>query len=188
MYEIKIKIHEEADLYNDFDPDQVQLKDEVVSYITRKYQEKERTDQYCMHIISDVPVDEERVRSNFRKYVEEEVGIINRIQHRSTMKQVLMFIIGIAFITTWVLMSSKTGTIVLEVLSIIGSFAVWEAANVWIVEKPTMRLQQIRLKKMMDTEVRFTVMDTNINTSDMGSFRAPRTSVESRPSGSISLR
>ena len=160
MYEIKIKVHEEADLYNAFDPDQVQLKDEVVSYITRKFHEKERTDKYCMHIFSDVPVDEARVRHNFQNYVKEEVGIINRVHQRSTMKQVLMFIIGIVFITTWVLMSSKTGAIVLEVLSIIGSFAVWEAANVWIVEKPTMRLHQIRLKKMMETEVRFTVLDT----------------------------
>ena len=160
MYEIKIKIHEEADLYNAFDPDQVQLKDEVVSYITRKYQEKERTDQYCMHIITDVPVDEERVRRNFRKYVEEEVGIIRRDHKRSSMKQALLFIIGIAFIAIWAAMSSKTGVIILEVLSIIGSFAVWEAANVWIVDKPAMQLQQLRLKKMMETEVRFTVLDT----------------------------
>ena len=160
MYEIKIKVHEEADLYNDFDPDQVQLKDEVVSYITRKYQEKERTDQYCMHIISDVPVDEERVRRNFRKYVEEEVGIIKRDHKRSSMKQALLFIIGIIFIAIWAAMSSKTGVIILEVLSIIGSFAVWEAANVWIVDKPAMQLQQLRLKKMMETEVRFTVLDT----------------------------
>lgn len=159
MYEIKIKVHEEADLYNAFDPDQVQLKDEVVSYITRKYQEKERTDQYCMHIISDVPVDEERVRSNFRKYVEEEVGIISRDHKRSSMKQVLLFVIGITFIAIWAAMSSKTGVIVLEVLSIIGSFAVWEAANVWIVDKPAMRIQQLRLKRMKETEVRFTVLD-----------------------------
>ena len=45
-------------------------------------------------------------------------------------------------------------------LSIIGSFAVWEAANVWIVDKPAMQLQQRRLKKMMETEVRCTVLDT----------------------------
>lgn len=160
MYEIKIKVHEEADLYNGFDPDQIQLKDEVVSYITRKYQEKERNDRYCMHIISDVPVDEERVRRNFRKYVKEEVGIINRDHKRSSMKQVLLFVIGITFIAIWAAMSSKTGVIVLEVLSIIGSFAVWEAANVWIVDKPAMRIQQLRLKKMMMTEVRFTVLDT----------------------------
>ena len=33
MYEIKLKIHEEADLYNSLDPDQVLLSDDVVSYI-----------------------------------------------------------------------------------------------------------------------------------------------------------
>ena len=40
MYEIKVKIHEEADLYSSLDPDREQLDMEVVSYILHKYQEK----------------------------------------------------------------------------------------------------------------------------------------------------
>ena len=40
MYEIKLKIHEETDLYNSLDPDQMLLSDDVVSYILRKYEVK----------------------------------------------------------------------------------------------------------------------------------------------------
>ena len=40
MYEIKLKIQDEADLYNPLDPDRVLLSDDVVSYILRKYEER----------------------------------------------------------------------------------------------------------------------------------------------------
>ena len=64
--------------------------------------------------------------------------------------------IGIAFIAVWLVLSAFTGTVIAEVLSIIGSFAVWEAANIWIIDRPEMRLTRMRLKKLMETEVIFT--------------------------------
>ena len=158
MYEIKVKIHEESDLYNTFDPDAAQLSDEVVSYILRKYQEKEREEKHCIHIISDTPVDEDRVWKNIHAYTKHEEEIIGREQQNSTAKQIRLFIIGIAFIAFWMFAASRTENIGVEVLSIIGSFAVWEAANIWIVERPTMRMNRRRLKKLMETEIKFTVI------------------------------
>ena len=55
-FEIKIKIHEEADLYNPLDPEGSELSDEVISYMVRKYQEKGRKEKHIIHIISDEPV------------------------------------------------------------------------------------------------------------------------------------
>jgi hypothetical protein len=68
--------------------------------------------------------------------------------------------IGIAFIAGWLLAARQTESVSVEVLSIIGSFAVWEAANIWISEKPHIRLRKLRLMILKDTEVRFTV-ETN---------------------------
>lgn len=61
MDEIKVKIHEEADLYNRLDPDQRLIDDSIVSYITRRHREIGPGEEFCVHIISDLPVDEERV-------------------------------------------------------------------------------------------------------------------------------
>jgi len=55
-FEIKIKIHEEADLYNPLDPEGSELSDEVITYMVRKYQEKGRKEKHIIHIISDEPV------------------------------------------------------------------------------------------------------------------------------------
>ena len=76
------------------------------------------------------------------------------------MKQVRMFAIGLAFIAIWLLVKTITNVLIVEILSIIGSFAIWEASNIWIVEKPNIRLKRHRLRRLMDTEVKFTVQKT----------------------------
>ena len=158
MYEIKLKIHEEADLYNPLDLDQVLLSDDVVSYILRKYEERpDIREKHVIHIYSDTPVDEERVRRNIRRYTEEEEKIMKRKQQRSRLKQLRLFIIGVAFIAFWLFIVAKTENILVEVLSIIGSFAVWEAANIWIVEVPELKLNRRRLTRLEETEVLITV-------------------------------
>ena len=61
----------------------------------------------------------------------------------------------LAFIAAW-LFTASSDRIFVEVLSIIGSFAVYEAANIWISDKPHIRLVKYRLKKLENTEIRFT--------------------------------
>lgn len=73
------------------------------------------------------------------------------------MKQLTMFVIGILAISLWLFVARRTENLLVEILSIIGSFALWEAVNIWIVEKPVMRMEENRLKKMMQAEVKFTV-------------------------------
>ena len=156
-FEIKIKIHEEADLYNPLDPEGSELSDEVISYMVRKYQEKGRKEKHIIHIISDEPVDEEKVRNSFLAYSTKEEMIFGDVRNRITLKQLTLFVIGILFISLWLFASSRTENLLVEILSIIGSFALWEAADIWIVEKPVRRIEEKRLKKLMQAEVEFSV-------------------------------
>ena len=155
MNEIKLKIRSEADLYNPLDPDQVMLSDAVTGYIIRKYQEMNHTEEFCLHIISDEPVNEDRVRENIRTHMRHEQEIGSRELKLSTGRQIRLFVIGIAFISVWLFAAANTGNIAAEVLSIIGSFAVWEAADIWIAEKPHIRLRKMKLKILEKTEIRF---------------------------------
>ena len=132
-FEIKIKIHEEADLYNPLDPEGSELSDEVIAYIVRKYQ------------------------NSFLDYARKEEMILGKVRNRTTLKQLTMFVIGILAISLWLFVARRTENLLVEILSIIGSFALWEAVNIWIVEKPVMRMEENRLKKMMQAEVKFTV-------------------------------
>ena len=61
---VKIKIHEESDLYAEMDPDHKMLSDDTISYFERVYLRKHRKieEDYVINITSDVPVNEERVK------------------------------------------------------------------------------------------------------------------------------
>ena len=58
--EIKLKIHEEDDLYSPLDLDQELLSEEVLTHLERNYLNQHRLikEQYILHIYSDTPVDE----------------------------------------------------------------------------------------------------------------------------------
>ena len=63
---IKLKIHEESDLFSPLDPDQNILSEEAIDYFTRIFLNKHRRlrEEYVIHIISDVPVREDHVRDS----------------------------------------------------------------------------------------------------------------------------
>ena len=159
MYEVKIKIREEAELYNPLDPEQTMLADDVITYVTRKYDEADRSERFRIHIFSDNPVNEDRVRENFRINMEHQQDIETKEMKTASLKQLWLFFIGVFFIAAWLFAASMTENLGVEVLSIIGSFAVWEAANIWIVEKPYIRLRKLVLYSLSKTEIKFTIKD-----------------------------
>lgn len=156
LCEIKIRIHEEDDLYNPLDPDRELISDDVVDYVERKYSEDfDPLDRIVITVISDVPLEEERVRENFRHYMQDEQEILSKEQHRTAVKQAWLFLVGIIFIAVWLVFAVNTDNVFIEVLSIIGSVAMWEAADIWIVEAPETRIRKRRLQRLEDTEIRF---------------------------------
>ncbi len=69
--EIKLRIHEESDLFSPLDPDQRILSDEVISYLSRNYQTMyqkylTKNGNYVLHIFSDTPVNEAHVKDAIR--------------------------------------------------------------------------------------------------------------------------
>ena len=158
MYEIKIRIHDESDLYNPLDPDQVLLESSVIEYAFRKFQERDHHEECCIHIISDEPVNEQRVKENIHAYIKNEQAIANKAHRLCTLKQARLFIIGLVFLLAWLLAANYADAIMVEVLSIIGSFAIYEAASIWITEKPHLRARKGWLNILeKKTQIRFTL-------------------------------
>ncbi len=155
--EIKIRIHEENDLYDPLDPDQKYLSEDVISYIEKRYSEKTEYGITNIHIISDKPVHSDRVKEAFHRYIENEQIAAQKDQHMTSVRQLRLFIIGVLFISLWLIVSANIENVGVEVLSIIGSFAIWEAADIWIVGKPEIRWKKRRLQRLKDTKIRITI-------------------------------
>ncbi len=149
--EIRLKIHEEADLFSDYDPDQKLLAEDVAQYLEHNYVNKHRSaiEQYTVRIYSDTPVNEQSVAERFREYFIREKDNVSYTIKKLTLKQVFMTVLGFAILSVWYFLSvnSETvGAVRLEILSIIGGLAVWEGANIALLERPEL----VKLKKAYD--------------------------------------
>ena len=151
-YEIKIHINDESELYNSFDESKSTLNESLLSYLQDRYTEKEFGKRAVL-VFSGAEINENHLRAALRRHVEAELDQINRKKKFNFLKQLRLFLIGLVFIAAGIIFGSYLNSIPLEILSIIGSFAVWEAANIWIVENPTVRLQKRLNEKLLEAEI-----------------------------------
>ena len=108
--EFKLRIHEEADLFSAYDPDQALLSEDVVSYLERNYMNKHRFtgEQYTLHIYSDTPVNEESVKTKLREYFSHEQDNVAHAIKKMTAKQICLAVFGFAILSLWMLLSSRS--------------------------------------------------------------------------------
>lgn len=168
--EIKLKIHEETDLYSEYDPDQNLLADDVAGYLQHNYLSKHRVsnEKYTIHIYSDEPVNEERVRTRIRDYFTMEKDNISYGIRKMTLKQIGLFFLGALIIGFWYFLSEKTspaGTVKLEIISIIGGVAIWEAANIALMERPGLVLLRKAYDRIINARI---VFDADVDTDGEG--------------------
>ncbi len=153
MYEINLKIHEEKDLYSPYDESCLTLNDDVSDYLAGQYNKKEIGDEIILKIRCDEPVSFDRVRAAFREHIHEQ-EVVNANQKRlSLIKQIWLFCVGIVFVAAAILLDGILSAVIVELISIVGSFAVWEAANIWIVENPRTRLAKRTMENLRATKI-----------------------------------
>lgn len=137
--EIPLRIECEDDLYNKLDPTRSSIDDSVYDYMFEKMSVVRRGEKVRVNIFSAQKVDEDRIRKAFINNIDDLLSELHRERMMNRMSQIRLFIIGIAFISFWLAAATYLDGIWPEVLSIIGSFAVWEAANIWIKDNPALR-------------------------------------------------
>ena len=155
MKEIKLKIHEEDDLYSPYDPDKKLLAEEVVTHLMRNFIHKHRSlkEEYLLHIITDTPVDEERVRENIRSFFIQEMDDADYALKRLTFKEIGLGAVGVFFLLVWLYVSSKASDLKLEILSIMGWVGIWEATDIMIMERPELVMARKNIKNLLDAEI-----------------------------------
>lgn len=160
IYEIKLKVRDESDLYNSFDPENEILSDEASSFLRKKFSENTFPfEKIELKIISEKSLNQERCKKNIKSYVENELNLLARQKKRSLIKQIWLLALGMFFIATWIFLESFTESVIATVVCIVGWFAVWEAANIWLVESPEMRIEKLKLQKMQKTEIKFEILE-----------------------------
>ncbi len=169
MYEINLRIDEEKDLYSPFDESCRTLSSDVSDYLSGQYAKKDIGDEIILKIKCGGPVDFERVCGAFQELIREQ-KVKNANQKRlNIVKQAWLFSIGVVFVAAAILLEGILGSVPVELISIVGSFAVWEATDIWIVENPRTKLAKRTLRKLNST--RIVVEQVNKADADLRSLK-----------------
>ena len=154
-HEINLKIHEESDLFTPLDPDQNQLSTDVIDYFFRGIQSARihKREKCVIRVMSDMPVDEEKVKEKIRGHFCREIEDLRQEFKRLRLKAICLAVFGIIILSLWLYLSSTSENINIEILSIMGWVAVWEVTGILIMERPKLRRAKKEFEQMRDAEI-----------------------------------
>ena len=152
---MKIKIDNEDELYNSFDKFEETLSEDLLSFINNKAEVASIKEKEEIEIISTNKIDENKFKKSFEKYCDEQLILVNRQQKINKTKQIGMLIVGIIFIIFSILLADKINIIILEIISTIGSFSIWESANSWLLQSKTIKYNKLKVIKLKNSEIKF---------------------------------
>ncbi len=158
---MKIKIHNEDELYNSFDKFEETLSDDLISYINNKEDISSIKEEEKIEIISTKKIDENKFKKSFEKYCNEQLILIKRQQKINRTKQIGMLIVGIIFIIFSIVLAEKINIIILEIISTIGSFSIWESANSWLLQSKAIKFNKLKAIKLKNSEISFINEESN---------------------------
>lgn len=125
-----------------------------------KLKESEKLDPLQLIFQSREPLDEQRVRDSISMWVKNEKHELKREEHTSKLRKMWMLAIGVVFVALSIAVELIVSEFSFTILSTIGAFALWEAANLWIVETPQLRLRRLFVKHMNEN---YTVIFKTMN-------------------------
>ena len=155
-HELQMKIHEESDLFSPYDPQQNLLSEDVLTYWARIFVHKHRRmkEDYSLHIISDTPLDEENVRQKIKDHFLQEKEDLDYAVRRLSLKAIILALIGIAVLIVWFIVSD-IDSVKVEILCIVGWVGVWEATDIFILERPMLLRTRYHIRKLANAEITF---------------------------------
>ena len=155
--EIKLRIHEESDLFSEYDPDQEMLDEGVHDYLVSNYLNKHRfnRDQYTLRIISDEPLNEKSVEERIKNYYAGQKDNVAFNVKKVTIKEAVCWIVGAALLALWLILSADKSSVLIEILSAIASVIVWEAITIAVMERPQMVQEEKAFDKVLNARFVF---------------------------------
>lgn len=151
---IRICVNEESDLYNTLDDSKTTLSNDVISYYEDKISHTTLNDTFIIEIVSKKNIDIESFREAFRYYLADKITDYKQDMKRDTIKEIFFLILGVFFLLTSYSFN-KNGHILVDFMSIMGWFSIWEMANLMILENRNDRREIYKLKQGLSSVITY---------------------------------
>ena len=158
MQDITLNVTDEERLYNSLDPRRNLLNNEVKDYLLSEMQIEGPKNGVNLIVSSTTAIDEERFTASIDRWIQDEEQSIRATARINTIQQMWMFGIGVLFIALSLMLQPTVGVVWFTVLSTIGAFSMWEAASIWIVQNPKLRMRKRAIARLKE---RFTLSFVN---------------------------
>ncbi len=153
MFEIKIRIDREEDLYCGFDDEGLTLNDGLIDYIVKALEGLDSKEQVRLRFVSGLDIDEDRLETALRKHNDSVSQSVRREKKGNLLNSLRLLVIGVAFIVIGIIFEGSIGPVAAAIISTIGSFSVWEAANVWIQKFHAIRTKEKAVNFLSKSEI-----------------------------------
>ena len=145
---IQLRIKNESELYNRYDPSRTRINDEVYRYLKSFCTEPEfqQNPHNTLQIITDEPIDQEKFLGVLQNAVRKDQDEFDRQISSNNRRVIWEFIMGVALSAVGILLTVILDQVLLAIISFIGSMAIRDAVTIL-----TKMNQDIRhLKKRLD--------------------------------------
>ena len=152
-FEIQIKVDNEEELYNKFDETKSTLNSKLISYIEENLNKKNVFDNLIIIVTSPSNIDENQFKKAFEQYVKDKILLNQKRNRFNKLKQIRLLIIGFIFIIISTIIATLFNSVIYTIISTIGSFAIWEASNIWIVENMDSKIEKKILTSLLKATI-----------------------------------
>ena len=152
-FDINLQVGNENDLYNSLDPGGLTLSSDIYDYIEDCYDEKHLMESPQIVIHTCNTIDRKRLEEALAAWIEVEEKKNKRAITRNMVKMIRLLLIGLLFVIFGILWSNRFDAVGTEIISIIGSFSIWEATAILLEEYPELRLRKRQIQQFQNSQI-----------------------------------
>lgn len=156
LKKIRVKLEKESELYNKFD--NYELSNELGEYIYQEYENVRESDLVNIEIFTSFKVDDtkkEDIIKMIRQYFKKRIEDSNSYYMFDNLKKVVSLLIGILIIFISDFCFNKNVRFIGEILSIIGSVAIWGVFEDIITVIFNKKTNKAKLNKLIKSKIMF---------------------------------
>ena len=147
---IQVHLKSEDELFNRFDPSRTRMSGDVYGYIKNCFEEIPLPERgsATIQIEGETPIDTSKVTTLLHAAVGRDLAAMDLKLKVNRLKMWRLYIIGIALIVVGIVLALSLNQLLLEVISIVGSMAVKDAAIIQIQHDPDIRVNKRLLEQL----------------------------------------
>ena len=155
VFSIPVKVAEEENLYEPFCPTGLSFSSDLVEYLGDYIEDRKMGEDILIELQAEQEPDMERFRNTYTGFIEKLMRRNKKEIRLSDLRAYASLLLGVLFVFLGYALADRVSNIGAEVISAVGSFALWAAIALFIETIPTLRYKDRVLKRFLKAEIHF---------------------------------